>query len=288
MPALAKLGAMRWLAAIAIVGLALGTGLWWGLSRTAVPAQHPSGAPKLRVGQEARHADAPSASTADLSEHLHRLIDAANQGDAQSAYQASTLLEQCWVADFVAGPVPDRIENAQAPQTQTDFMREQIRMRDQCKNIPTAIRADRFRLVRIAALARIPGAAYAFARMGPPAGADALETQRDDPGVSMWRQEAEGFLKEAAAAGDLESMYVLSTNYQMGIYTQQDPVAALAYAYAYASRQEMLDGTKISPGYARLLDVLSRGLSAEQQRTAQEQGTAIAAASPLPQPRQSQ
>ena len=169
----------------------------------------------------------------------------------------------------------------------TDFMREQIRMRDQCKDIPTAIRADRFRLVRIAALARIPGAAYAFARMGPPAGADALETQHDDPGVSKWRQEAEGFLKEAAATGDLESMNALSTSYQMGVYTQQDPVAALTYAYAYTSRQEMLDGTKVSPGYARLLDVLSRGLSAEQQRTAQERGAAIAAASPLPQPRQS-
>lgn len=272
---------------IAIAALALCLCLFWtdpfrSTGQTAQPAK----ATESETGRGAQHADAPAAPTgdaADLSGDLRRLVDAANRGDAQSAYQASMLLEQCWIAEFQASQATNLAENAQAPQIQTDFMRERARKRDQCNNIPAAIRADRFRLVRIAALARIPGAAYAFARMGPPAGADALETQRDDPGVSMWRQEAEGFLKEAAAAGDLESMYVLSTNYQMGIYTQRDPIAALAYAYAYANRQEMLSRANISPDYARLLEVLSRGLSVEQQRAARERGAAIAAGRPVPQ-----
>lgn len=272
---------------IASASLVLGIGLWMSLYFTAAPTARPGDMPNARIDQVAPHtivSPRPLAQAADLTGSVRRLIDAANQGDAQSAYQASVLLEQCWIVDFMAGPSTDRTENAEVSATQTDFTRQQSALRAQCKNIPAAIRADRFRLVHIAAQAHIPGAANAFARIGPPAGVDALQTQPDDPGVSTWKQEAENFLKEAASSGDLESMNALSSSYQMGLYTQRDPLAALTYAYAYARRQQMLNDSPISPGYARLLDTLSRGLSAEQQRLAQERGSTIAAASPLPRP----
>ncbi len=271
-------------AGIAIASLVLGIGLWMSLYLPAAPMERPGAVTKPSINQEAPRtivSPRPTAEVADRTDSLRRLIDAANQGDAQSAYQASVLLEQCWIADLMADPA-DRMESADVLATQADFMRQQAALRDQCKTIPAAIRADRFRLIRIAAQARVPGAAYAFARTGPPAGPDALQTQPDDPGVSAWRQDAERFLKDAASAGDLESMIALSSTYQMGIYTQRDPMSALAYAYAYADRRQMLDDRPISPIHAQLLDVLSRGLSAEQQRAAQERGSAIAAASPLP------
>ena len=185
-------------------------------------------------------------------------------GSPKDAFLAYTLISGC-------------IKNRDFARSHPDFG---IDVKNICGDITDSQIAMRNTYLRKALDANVPGAVSAFIALGPIEGDPrAIETRADDPIIVEWKTKALAMATDSAKSGDISSLSLLETNYQIGMLTAPDPKLALAYEIA---KQEILSNRgvykrKNGDLSSNLLTTLSSTLSKEQISEATDIGKSLAA-----------
>ena len=203
-----------------------------------------------------------------VGQYVKSLYGPANNGDKQAAYEIYRAESICALAPKIQQNMKE-MSPANDPGLFTSFQSSVDEIKSVCADFNGNER-ERLNYLLIAVKGGVPKAAASFA-FEPPEGIDNFHTDRidlHDPRVTQWKNDAIGYLTQAAAQGDTGSMGLLSGFYANGQMTPQNLQMALTYTMALAEiNNEHLDSPnitdlsgKLTPDQARAAKVAANQL----------------------------
>jgi hypothetical protein len=162
-----------------------------------------------------------------VAQYIATRVGKARSGDAGAAYEVYQAESVCAAND---DPVADYAEPAQKEQ----FLREREALGKLCTGMSPAQVQERLGFLATAARAGNRNAQVDFYMEGPYGRAFDMAGNADDPTVKQWKEDALGYLKQAAGTCDHFSLALLANVYDAGLLTERDMRSSMAYAIAAA------------------------------------------------------
>lgn len=283
------MGSKTWLIAGCAVAAIVAVALWgtWQSHQDAAPttvhtsspnqttamANAPSVAPQPQL-----KAPAPTPTELKVSKAA-QFDEYAKANTPTDRFRAYLLAQNCiWAMEHQRNaemtPPGERNEDVRRQLEGGEF---RAKVETACGDLKDTQLLARRKYVEEAAEAGFPMAAIYLSAEGPFGDPRALVDRPNDPAVLQWRSHIVDLLKLAASKGDTAAMTSLSNMYASGsgVIEGRDPVKALEYWAAIWNVQKKTTG-KTSPETDQRMEVLSRGLTAEQIEAAKRAGHLLA------------
>ena len=194
---------------------------------------------------------------------------AARMGDARAVYEVYQALSICANND---DPVADYEQALQ----RDAFLRERDNLKAMCANVSPALVQERLRFLATAASAGNAAAQIDHYMEGPNGHPFDPAQVEADPLVRQWRDDALGYLSNAADHCDSFALGLLASVYDAGVLTERDMKRSMAYSVAEAAAR------KAAVSDERLRGRFGSELSSAEFDAARQEGMRLASANCRP------
>ena len=158
-------------------------------------------------------------------QYIAQRIGAARTGDMKAAYDVYKAEAVCANSDEPVADYQDAGEREQ-------FLRQREGIRKLCKGMSLTQVQERMVFLAAAARAGNAEAQVDFYMEGPSGTWQGLAENGDDPAIKQWKEDAIGFLKQAAGKCDQFALGLLSTVYDAGNIVDHSDKMSMAYGVA--------------------------------------------------------
>ena len=162
-----------------------------------------------------------------IGQYIAKRLGAARSGDMKAAYEV-------YKAESVCANRDEPVEDYNSAAEREHFLKARDGINQLCKDISLAQIQERLGFLAAAARAGNVEAQVDFYMEGLSKNSIDLLESSADPAAQQWREDALGFLKQAASKCDQFALALLATEFEAGNIVARDKLMAMAYGVAEA------------------------------------------------------